>query len=180
MRKILFLLGQMSDEDVRWIGRAATAATFGDRETLIQEGVQSDAVFIISHGKARVTASFRGDIAVIGAGEILGELSFLDKRPPLASVIAVGKCDVLRIEKAALERKLSADPSFSANFYRGLAVYLADRLRDTVYSLGYNKPASAGLTDETQEGELDEGSLETLSRAGDQFHMLMREAGLRG
>jgi CRP/FNR family transcriptional regulator, cyclic AMP receptor protein len=46
-----------------------------------------------------VTAQAAGEIARLGVGEIVGEMSFVDSAPPSATVTAVGECLALFLDK---------------------------------------------------------------------------------
>jgi len=65
------------------------------------------------------------------------------------------------------------DASFAARFYRAVAVFLADRLRNTVARLGYG--AGQDL-DENAEyaGELDFGVLDNVHLAGARFDRMLK------
>ena len=75
-------------------------------------------------------------IAVLKAGDVVGEISFVDARPPVASVRAEVESKVGAVPRAVLSAKLRDDVGFAARFYRALAVFLADRLRTTTSHLG--------------------------------------------
>jgi CRP/FNR family cyclic AMP-dependent transcriptional regulator len=72
-----------------------------------------------------------------------------------------------------LQQRIAEDSPFAARFYRALAIFLADRLRATTRRLGYG--ATGDLDNEAVlEGELDIGTLDTLSQAGDRFTRLLQ------
>jgi CRP-like cAMP-binding protein len=77
------------------------------------------------------------ELAQISEGEIVGEVSFIDTRPPLASVRALQESVVLSIPRMQLVSKLQQDTNFSSRFYRAICLCLSDRLRGTVSRLGY-------------------------------------------
>ena len=95
---------------------------------IIQQGVPVDSVFIVIDGQLQVYSG-SVEIAKLLAGEIVGEISFVDSRPPSASVKATVDSQVLAIPKAALRAKLQKDLGFASRFYLSLATFLADRLR---------------------------------------------------
>ena len=71
-----------------------------------------------------------------GPGEILGELSFIDREPTSASVIAQEKCQVLTVSWDVLNERMQADARFAADFYRALSQVNAQRLRSTMGQFG--------------------------------------------
>jgi CRP/FNR family cyclic AMP-dependent transcriptional regulator len=107
---------------------------------------------------------------------MVGEMSFVDARPPSASVVALEDSLVLSIPVAALRDRLN-DPPFAARFYRALAVFLADRLRNTVTSLGYGR-ASIDREQVDMGDEIGPTMLETLALAGARLDLMMKR--LRG
>lgn len=172
MRKVLYILGQLNDDDVEWFAQHGTRHVLADGEILVQEGHAADALFITLGGRLRVTLRDGLEVAQIGVGEVIGEIAFVDSAPPSATVTAVGEAAVLALAKAVLLQRLEADAGFAARFYRALAIFLADRLRATTRRLGYG--GTGDLDDDAVlEDELDPNILDTVSQAGDRFSRLL-------
>src|SRR6516165_11660145 len=66
-------------------------------------------------------------LAILGPGEIAGELSIIDRQPRSASVIAVKDCDLSFICQKDFEKCTKQDP----DIYQYLVNVLALRLRET-------------------------------------------------
>jgi CRP/FNR family transcriptional regulator, cyclic AMP receptor protein len=177
VRKALFILGVLNDSDIEWMIAAGKRQTIPSGKLLIEEGRPTAFVSIVLDGAFSVRASgLEGkEIAELRAGEIVGEISFVDSRPPSASVVALEDSLVLSIPVASLRAKLE-DPLFAARFYRALAVFLANRLRVNVARLGYGKVASARQPESAE--EIGPTALETLSVAGARLDWMIRR--LRG
>jgi CRP/FNR family cyclic AMP-dependent transcriptional regulator len=175
MRKALFFLGVLNDSDLDWLIAQGNKADIAAGSILIQQGQPIDSMFIILDGLFSVsTASAPGkEVARLKSGEVLGEMSFLDSRPPSASVRAVEKSSVLAIPKGRLTEKLESDVAFAARFYRALGVFLSDRLRSTIGLLGYggNQPLSA----KEFADEIDPETLDKVELAGARFDWLQRK-----
>src|SRR5215471_15486858 len=139
MRKALLFLGILNDGDLDWMIDQGKKTEVSGGAHLIQQGQPMDSMFIILNGAFVVsTSSAPGrEIARLRCGDVVGEMSFLDSRPPSASVRASEKSCVLAISKKRLSEKLESDMAFAARFYRALGVFLSDRLRATVGMLGY-------------------------------------------
>jgi len=173
MRKVLYILGQLNDSDIEWLATHGRRRPIADGEVIVHEGQPIDALFITLTGRFRVTLDDGQEVARLGAGEVVGEIAFVDAAPPSATVTAVGPAAILALPKLLLQQRLNSDAPFAARFYRALAIFLADRLRATTRRLGYG--ADGDLDNETLlEGELDIGVLDTLSQAGDRFTRLLR------
>jgi CRP/FNR family transcriptional regulator, cyclic AMP receptor protein len=141
MQKTLYILAEFSDRDFDWLLTAGRKRKVAAGTTLIQEGMSTDALYIVLDGTLAVLVEALGgeEVARLQYGEIVGEMSFVDSRPPSATVKAVEESLVWAISRLQLTNKLRQDVSFAANFYRAIAVFLSDRLRETVSRLGYNK-----------------------------------------
>jgi CRP/FNR family transcriptional regulator, cyclic AMP receptor protein len=116
------------------------------------------------------------EIAQLRAGDIVGEMSFVDAHPPSASVVALEDSLVLSIPSASLRERLK-DPPFASRFYRSLAVFLANRLRNTVARLGCGR-ASDDQEEVNMGDEIGPTMLETLGIAGARLKWMMQR--LRG
>ena len=141
MRKILFMLGELTQSDVDWFLLAGRKEQIPAGTRLIQEGYPIDAFYIILNGEFQVVVEAMQcrEIARLKSGEVLGEISFLDTRPPVATVVALQDSLVFKISGRALSHKLEEDGSFAARFYKAIALFLADRMRNTVGQLGYGQ-----------------------------------------
>jgi CRP-like cAMP-binding protein len=174
MRKVLFLLGQLSDEDVEWVGRVGERRRLKPGDVLIREGHQVDWLYVILDGRVAVTVEGIGEVASLSIGEVFGEMSFVDAMPPSATVTASTLGRVLAVDKRALARRLAEEPFFAGRFYRSLAILLSDRLRAAT-RLKAAVPGTISLDgDEALDRELDGNVLDTLSQAGARFDRLMK------
>jgi CRP/FNR family transcriptional regulator, cyclic AMP receptor protein len=175
MRKALLFLGILDDGDLSWIisegGKQAIAAG----TTLIEEGRPIDALYLVLDGALTVSTAATGSkvLARLMCGEVVGEMSFVDSRPPSASVRAAEPSVVLSVPKGILARRLETDAAFAARFYRALAVFLSDRLRGTVGLLGYS--GEHALDDREYADEIDPDTLDKISLAGARFDLLQRK-----
>ena len=70
-------------------------------------------------------------IAILGAGEFFGEMSFVDGTPTSARVIADETTRLIVIDTATVDALSTADPAFAGRLYRSIAAILAERLRLT-------------------------------------------------
>lgn len=175
MRKALFFLGILNDSDIEWMIAAGFRREVDAAHVLIREGKPVDSVFLVLDGKLAVLVSALGnrEVARLQSGEMVGEMSFVDGRPPSATVQTLERSVVLAIPRPLLQAKLIEDAPFAARFYRALAVFLSDRLRHTVGLLGYGQGKQ--LDEEiTYSDEIDSDTLENVSLAGARFDWLQR------
>ena len=174
MRKALVFLGILNDSDLDWMVATGTRREVPRGHVLIEEGKPIDSVYVVLDGALSV--SVRGarnrEVARLLSGEIVGEISFVDSRPPSATVQALENSLVLAIARASLQSRLENDPAFAARFYRALAVLLADRMRSTLGALGYGTGPRAA--EDSYAGEIDPDTLDQTSLAGARFDLLRR------
>jgi CRP-like cAMP-binding protein len=149
MKKVLFILGELDDDDVDWILEISSREEILAGTTLIREGEPIDAVYILLEGELSVStqATDGGEIALLHSGEVVGEMSFVDTRPPSATVRAKQDSLVLALPRSELAAKLRQDVGFASRFYRALAVLLSNRLRVTVNQLRHAGGISTGAID---------------------------------
>ncbi|MBJ78716.1 MAG: cyclic nucleotide-binding protein [Acidiferrobacteraceae bacterium] len=156
MKKALYLLGEFSDQDIDWLIEVGQQRSLAPGQVLIHQDSSIEDIFIILQGQFRVSVESGEEIAVIGNGEIVGELSFLDSRPTQATVTAIEDSIVMAVEKSRIDGRLKTDGRFASRFYRALGILLADRLRDSVSQLAYGslKENTAGEDGRTLSPEL--------------------------
>ncbi len=165
MRKVLYIFGLLSDADVEWMAQTGIRRRLSDGDVIIREGESADFLIFLLEGELLVTTRRLGNIARMGVGEVVGEMSLVDSAPPSATITASGNGLALFLDKTSLVQKLDSDEGFGSRFYRALAVFLADRLRDARRASG--NPAAADGT--AISDELDAGILDRLSDAGEKF-----------
>lgn len=176
MRKALYILGQLNDHDIEWMLTLGRRLPTPQGTVLITQGESLQSMFIVLDGSFAVTDRRMAgrELARLGSGEILGEMSFIDSAPPAATVTALTEGAVLALPRTALLEKLEGDTGFAARFYRAMAIFLADRLRSTVGRLGYGGASEELREDEVQDDELDLNVLDTMHLAGDRFERMVK------
>jgi CRP-like cAMP-binding protein len=95
---------------------------------LVREGEESTEMYYLQSGTLAVFKR-KGDqefqIGSIISGELVGELSFLDKNPRSASVKAMGECVLVVVPLEKFEHTLATMPKW----FSALLNTLVDRLR---------------------------------------------------
>lgn len=177
MRKVLFLFGQLSDDDLEWMLKAGRKRSIQEGDVLIRQGVPVEDVYILLEGRLAAWLTLRRvperEIARLQAGEIVGEMSFVDARPPSATVKAVEDSMVFGISKAVLSAKLAADQGFAARFYRALAIYLSTTVRERHRAPGYGSEEDLeGMEDDAD--EFDGNVLDGVYLAGERFDRMVK------
>jgi CRP/FNR family transcriptional regulator, cyclic AMP receptor protein len=93
---------------------------------LTRQGAAGGIAYILASGQAEVIRGGRR-LALLGPGDVVGELSLIDGKPRSATVKAVTDLEVLEIDARDLSRLLRKAPAVSRNLLEALA----ERLRQT-------------------------------------------------
>lgn len=164
MRKSLYILGDLAEKDVVFLSKAGTLRDLAKDEVLVQEGTVPDALFFLTRGEFSVTTPDGHEVARLGVGDVVGEMSFVENRPPEADVTATEPSRVLAVPRAALDDALKDNPAFAGRFYKALATFLSDRLRTLTAEL---------RGDGADTSILDERLLDIVHVAGNRMNRLI-------
>jgi CRP/FNR family transcriptional regulator, cyclic AMP receptor protein len=119
------------------IAAVATVRTFPKRAIIVTEGDDTDSLYVLLSGKARVfVADDKGrevQLNQLGAGEYFGEVT-LDGGPRSASVMAVEECRCAVVKRAELTAFIEKNPELALHIVRKLARRVRD-LTENVRSL---------------------------------------------
>ena len=175
MRKVLYILGQLSDTDVDWLAGMGQRIQVVKGTELIKFGVEISNLYIVLEGELSIQTNKGFELAKISSGEILGEMSLVDSRPPSASVLVLQDATLLELDKVVLQEKLDMDTGFSSRFYRSIAIFLSERMRSLVGQMGYGDPSDETSSDlgELDPDELDANVLDNVHLAGARFERLL-------
>jgi CRP-like cAMP-binding protein len=110
----------------------AVRMNFEKGATLVPEGKATNGVYLLVKGSARAEIPRRVTFPAIGAGEVCGEISFLDEMPASASVVALEPVEAYFLDRPTLQALFELFPHLASRFYRSLAANLARRLRDLI------------------------------------------------
>lgn len=98
-------------------------------DTLLTPGQSNDTVYIILSGRLRIQAKTHDvePIAILGAGECVGEMSMLGAAPVSAFVIAATACDLIAVDHAAIWALINSSHAAAHNMLN----ILTSRIRHT-------------------------------------------------
>jgi hypothetical protein len=101
------------------LAAAAITHTFASGATIISEGDQADALYVLAHGNVQVTVhgangAEERPIAEIAAPDYFGEIGLLEGIPRTATVTALDECRCERIDGDTFLEALTASPPSTA------------------------------------------------------------------
>ncbi|MDX1512628.1 MAG: cyclic nucleotide-binding domain-containing protein [Gammaproteobacteria bacterium] len=124
----------LTDEDRQVLLGNATMKNFEPEDVIVTQGETQEAIYVLESGEARVEKQ-HGDLSVeisrFEAGDVFGEMGFVEGFDASASVIADEPCKVHVISNDLVQKLIDGDPGFYGRFYHSLAHTLSQRLRDT-------------------------------------------------
>lgn len=97
-------------------------------QQLIKEGDHSNSMYWVQQGQLVVTKKRLNEDVVLGhifEGELVGELSFLDKESRSATVKALTDCELIEIPQETIDNIFKTQPKWLET----LVMTLAERLR---------------------------------------------------
>ena len=125
----------LSPEEQEELRAMMTQTTLRRGETLFNEGDSGDRLYILLSGKVKLghaSADGRENLlAVLGPGEIVGELTLFDPGPRSTTATAVAPTELLTLDHNHLMEIVEANPTLAKHMLRALA----QRLRRTNESL---------------------------------------------
>jgi serine/threonine protein phosphatase PrpC/CRP-like cAMP-binding protein len=98
-------------------------------QCILREGESTSGLYIMLDGAVEV-ARGGAAIATLGRGTHFGEMSLLNQRPRTATVIAVSKATLLRLEIGQFQQLLAHEPGIASKVLLKLAQTLSLRLDD--------------------------------------------------
>jgi CRP-like cAMP-binding protein len=124
------LFAQLSRKDLSRLGRAVVERKYKRGETIVKEGEQAVAFFIISKGKVEVTQGSAGKktqkLNELGGGQMFGEMALLDGMPRQATVKAMEDTECLVLSRWDFVAELRTSPHIAV----AMLPVLSKRLRE--------------------------------------------------
>lgn len=129
---LIKVFGQMSELEIAQILSNTKTLNYKVGAYLFKQGDTENALYIVLSGRLRVFHETANGIQVLGdvsVGEPVGELALFTKEPRIASVVAIRKSVVLKIEEADYNILAKQNPHFAHT----LTQYIINRLRRNAF-----------------------------------------------
>ena len=134
------LFSQLTRKDLTRLGRAVVVRNYKKGETIVKEGEQAVAFFIIANGRVEVvqsTGSKTQKLADLKSGDCFGEMALLDGGPRSATARALEDTQCLVLSRWDFVAELRTSPHIAV----AMLPIISKRLRDVDAKL-----AKAGAT----------------------------------
>ena len=134
LRKIDLFAG-LKPEALNLILKVATEETHALGTKIFQHGDAGDKLYLILEGKVRISREVPGmgeeALAVLGPGQVFGEMALLDEAPRSADALCHEGCRLLAIAKEDLDDLLFQDKELAYEVLWSTVHMLVERLRAT-------------------------------------------------
>jgi len=111
------------------MARSALGKWYEDGEAIVNQGDVGDCMFVIEQGEVEVVQRSGENgvrLAVLGEGEFFGEMAVFDRDVRSATVRALGKVQVMTVDRVTFLRRISEDPSLAFRIIKKMS----GRIRD--------------------------------------------------
>jgi CRP-like cAMP-binding protein len=152
------LIENLTAEEIQKLARFIQVYRAPGGEVVIREGEPGDFMMFIIEGRVEVFKQDRQKlprmIAVVEAGQTLGEMSMIDGEPRFATCVAAAPTLVGVLTRENLARVVLEEPLLGAKVLMELIVLMSNRLRTTSARLVQSLEQQVG----TMPGPAEEGS----------------------
>ncbi len=133
--KSVELFSSLKDRALERVSSIAQEESHPRGANIFQHGDVGDKVYLILDGKVRIARQVPGmgeeALAVLGAGQVFGEMALLDESPRSADALAHENCRLLAIAKEDLDDLLFRDKELAYEVLWSTVHMLVGRLRST-------------------------------------------------
>ena len=161
------LFAGLEDEAASALAAAMGTIKLNRGEVLFHEGDKEDRLYVVVSGKIKLgrsgSAGRENLLAILGPGQMFGELSLFDPRPRTSSAVAVTDAHLAGLGHDYLRHWLTGRPDVAMHLLRALAQRLRrtnDVMADLVFTDVPGRVAKALLDLADRFGEERDGGLE--------------------
>ncbi len=94
----------------------ALGKVYESGEVIVRQGDVGDCMYVIQAGEVEVLSETGGGdvrLAVLGAGDLFGEMAIFDREVRSATVRALGEARLLTVDRKTFMRRIAEDPSLA-------------------------------------------------------------------
>jgi len=134
LRGVRFFSG-LKPAALEMIARVSVEEQYPSGTKLFSHGDPGDRLYLILAGRIRISREVAGmgeeALAVLGPGQVFGEMALLDESPRSADAIVHEKCRLLSLPKAAFDDLLFLHKDLAYEVLQSFVRLLTARLRET-------------------------------------------------
>lgn len=139
--KSVYLFADLSADERGRLGRIAKAMNLPAGFQIFHAGEDATALYLIKDGSVRI-ATFspngaRIEVATLGSGSHFGEMALIDGAKRSANAETLEATSIFRFDYDKIQSLLDASPPTASRFYRAVARFLSNRLRQTTTDMSF-------------------------------------------
>lgn len=135
------LFAGLKPEALELIAMVATEESHALGTKIFQHGDAGDKLYLILEGRVRISREVPGmgeeALAVLGPGQVFGEMALLDESPRSADARVHERCRLLAIPKDGFDDLLFLHKDLAYEVLWSIVRMLVDRLRETTNKLTF-------------------------------------------
>jgi CRP/FNR family transcriptional regulator, cyclic AMP receptor protein len=131
----------LTPNDWHLVADKATRSQFKAGDAIVQRGRRTHGIFVVLSGSATAQIAGSGPGRAITAGQVCGEISFLDELPATVNVVASEPVEALYLDRPLMQSLIELYPHLGSRFYHSLAAILSRRLREMIGTPAEEPPA---------------------------------------
>jgi len=145
------LFEHLNDDDRVALARVIDVRRLAAGETLFQAGEPGESLYVVRAGEVELyikdTAGQRIPLAIVGRGEVFGELALLDRSPRTATAVAMADTELLELDRDDLLLLFQTSPAAALRLLAaiGRMTRKADELLRTRVSRNANEEAEENV-----------------------------------
>jgi uncharacterized membrane protein len=146
------LFEHLNDDDRATLAAVVDVRRVAAGETLFNAGAPGESLFVVRSGEIELfikdTAGQRIPLAIVGMGEVFGELALLDRSPRTATAIAMQSSELIELDREDLLLLFRTSPEAALRLLAamGRMTRKADELLRTRVSRNANEEVEENLT----------------------------------
>jgi CRP/FNR family cyclic AMP-dependent transcriptional regulator len=113
-----------SSSGVKVMSKGSLGKVYKHGDTIIRQGDAGKCMYVIQEGEVEVVRSCDGNavrLAVLGPGDIFGEISLLGNGRRSATVLAFGEVRVITVDKKVFLQRLQEDLTLAFRIFQTMA-----------------------------------------------------------
>lgn len=135
------LFSGLKPEALELVAKVATEEVHTTGTTIFRHGDAGDKLYVIVEGKVRISREVPGmgeeALAVLGPGQVFGEMALLDESPRSADARVHERCRLLALPKDAFDDLLFLHKDLAYEVLWSVVRMLVGRLRETTEKLTF-------------------------------------------
>ncbi len=131
----IHLLSLLSPQELALFAEACQSARARTDEVFFSEGDPGDTLYLLVSGRVqllkRIMEGHDEMLPIVFAGDIFGEMTFLDGTPRSSSAMALEDCELYAVSRPRFDRLMLDRPEIALKIFQQLGRILTGRLRTT-------------------------------------------------